>query len=40
VRMEYVLKTIWPFYLAILVALVLTTYIPAISLTLPTMFGV
>lgn len=40
VRMEYVLKTIWPFYLAILVALVLTTYIPAISLTLPMMFGV
>jgi TRAP-type C4-dicarboxylate transport system permease large subunit len=29
------LRTIWPFYLAIFVALMLTTYVPAISLTLP-----
>ncbi len=35
VRMETVLPRIWPFYLAILVALMLTTYIPEISLTLP-----
>lgn len=37
VPMESVLKTIWPFYLAIFVALMLTTYIPAVSLTLPNM---
>ena len=37
VRIEHVLKTIWPFYIAILVALLLTTYIPAVSLTLPSM---
>ncbi len=35
VPMESVLRTIWPFYLAIFVALMLTTYVPAISLTLP-----
>ncbi len=35
VRIESVLRTIWPFYLAILVALTLTTYVPAVSLTLP-----
>jgi len=39
VRMESVLGTIWPFYLAILVALMLTTYVPAISLTLPRLLG-
>lgn len=33
-RMENVVKTIWPFYLAILFALLLVTYIPAISLGL------
>lgn len=33
-RMEKVVKTIWPFYLAILFALLLVTYIPAISLGL------
>jgi tripartite ATP-independent transporter DctM subunit len=38
VRIESVLKTIWPFYAAILVALLLTTYIPAVSLTLPSLF--
>ena len=32
-------KTIWPFYLAILVALMLITYVPAISLTLPGLIG-
>ncbi len=35
VRMEKAVRTIWPFYLAILAALMLTTYVPAISLTLP-----
>jgi tripartite ATP-independent transporter DctM subunit len=35
VPMESVLRTIWPFYLAIFIALMLTTYVPAISLTLP-----
>ncbi|MBX2856403.1 MAG: TRAP transporter large permease [Rhodobacteraceae bacterium] len=35
VKIEQVVRTIWPFYFAILVALMLTTFIPAISLTLP-----
>ena len=35
VRIETVMRTIWPFYAAILLALALTTYIPAVSLTLP-----
>jgi len=35
IPIEEALKTIWPFYIAILVALVLVTYVPAISLTLP-----
>ncbi|MES0826972.1 TRAP transporter large permease [Ruegeria sp. SCP11] len=38
VRIESVIKTIWPFYLAIFAALMLTTYVPAISLTLPSLF--
>lgn len=38
VRLEEAVKTIWPFYLAILVALMLVTFIPAISLTLPSFF--
>jgi tripartite ATP-independent transporter DctM subunit len=33
--MEKAVRTIWPFYLAILVALLLITFVPAISLTLP-----
>lgn len=37
VKIEHAVKTIWPFYLAILVALMLTTYIPALSLTLPSL---
>ena len=32
--MENVIPTIWPFYAAILVALMLVTYIPVISLGL------
>jgi len=35
VPIEQALKSIWPFYLAILAALLLVTYVPAISLTLP-----
>jgi len=33
--MESAIRTIWPFYLAIFVALMLITFVPAISLTLP-----
>jgi len=35
VRMEDVVRTIWPFYLAMLVVLGLVTYVPAISMWLP-----
>lgn len=35
IRIEEVMRTIWPFYGAILAALLLTTYWPAVSLTLP-----
>ena len=35
VPIEKAVKTIWPFYFAIFLALMLTTFIPAISLTLP-----
>ncbi len=35
VPIEQAVKTIWPFYAAILVALMLTSFVPAISLTLP-----
>lgn len=38
VPIERAVKTIWPFYIAILTALVLTTFVPAISLTLPAAF--
>jgi tripartite ATP-independent transporter DctM subunit len=38
VRIEHVVKTIWPYYLAIVVALMLTTYVPALSMTLPNLF--
>lgn len=36
---EKAVKTIWPFYLAIFVALMLITFVPAISLTLPGLVG-
>ncbi|MFK5978744.1 MAG: TRAP transporter large permease [Rhizobiaceae bacterium] len=39
VRIEEVIGTIWPFYLAILFALLLTTYIPEVSLFLPHLLG-
>ncbi|NNF79878.1 MAG: TRAP transporter large permease subunit, partial [Rhizobiales bacterium] len=35
VPIERAVRTIWPFYAAIFVALMLTTFVPAISLTLP-----
>lgn len=39
VPIERAVKTIWPFYLAILVALMLVTFVPAISMTLPGLLG-
>lgn len=38
VTMEQVTRTIWPFYLAMLVVLALVTYVPAISLAIPNLF--
>jgi tripartite ATP-independent transporter DctM subunit len=38
VRIEQALKSIWPFYLAILFALILVTYVPAVSLWLPSLY--
>lgn len=35
IKIEEAVRTIWPFYLAIFVALMLVTYVPAVSLTLP-----
>jgi len=37
IRIEQAVKTIFPFYVALLVALILVTYVPAISLALPNM---
>jgi len=37
--MEKAVRTIWPFYIAILLALMLITFVPAISLTLPNLVG-
>lgn len=39
IKIEEALKSIWPFYLAILLALILVTYVPAISLWLPSLLG-
>ncbi|PYG26402.1 TRAP transporter large permease [Pelagimonas varians] len=38
IKIEETLKSIWPFYLAILAALILITYVPAVSLFLPSLF--
>ncbi|MFT7060295.1 MAG: tripartite ATP-independent transporter DctM subunit [Pseudorhodobacter sp.] len=35
IKIEEALKSIWPFYIAILVALILVTYVPMVSLWLP-----
>ena len=37
-KIEETVKTIWPFYLAMLFTLILVTYLPAISMTLPNFF--
>ncbi|MEO9821606.1 MAG: TRAP transporter large permease [Paracoccaceae bacterium] len=37
--MEKAVRTIWPFYFAIFTALMLITFVPAISLTLPRLLG-
>ncbi|SMY10004.1 TRAP transporter large permease [Flavimaricola marinus] len=39
IKIEEALKSIWPFYLAILAALILVTYVPAVSLWLPSLLG-
>ena len=39
VPIEDALKSIWPFYIAILAALVLVTYVPFVSLGLPALLG-
>ncbi|NRA86139.1 MAG: TRAP transporter large permease [Rhizobiales bacterium] len=39
VPIQTAVKTIWPFYIAILVALALVTYVPAVSMTLPNLIG-
>lgn len=39
VPIERAVKTIWPFYIAILVALMLVTFVPAISMVLPNLIG-
>lgn len=35
IKIEQAVRTIWPFYLAIFITLMLVTYVPAISMTLP-----
>jgi tripartite ATP-independent transporter DctM subunit len=39
VKIEEVIGTIWPYYLAIFVAMMLTTYVPAVSMFLPGLLG-
>ncbi len=39
VPIEKAVKSIWPFYIAILVALMLVTFVPEISMTLPNLLG-
>ncbi|WP_417247875.1 TRAP transporter large permease [Celeribacter sp.] len=39
VKIEQAVRTIWPFYLAIFVALMLVTYVPAVSLWLPSVLS-
>jgi TRAP-type mannitol/chloroaromatic compound transport system permease large subunit len=38
VPVEHAVKTIWPFYGALIVALLFVTFVPALSLTLPNLF--
>jgi tripartite ATP-independent transporter DctM subunit len=39
VTIEQVTRSIWPFYLAMFIVLMLVTYVPAISLWIPSMFS-
>ena len=39
IGIEKAVRTIWPFYAAVLAALALVTYVPAISMTLPRLIG-
>ena len=39
VTIEQVTRTIWPFYIVMFIVLMLVTYVPAISLTMPKFFG-
>ncbi|WP_430474412.1 TRAP transporter large permease [Thalassospira lucentensis] len=39
VPIEQALRTIWPFYLAMLAALLLVTFVPSVSLFLPSLLG-
>ena len=39
VSIGYVMRTIWPFYGALIAALMLVTYVPAFSMWLPELFG-
>lgn len=39
IRMGEALRTIWPFYLALLIALMLVTFIPSLTLWLPSLLG-
>ncbi len=38
IPIEQAVKSIWPFYLALLMALLLVTYIPSFSMFLPNLF--
>lgn len=38
IRIEQAVRTIWPFYLALFAVLMLVTYVPAVSLLLPSFF--
>ncbi|PZO06394.1 MAG: C4-dicarboxylate ABC transporter permease [Alphaproteobacteria bacterium] len=39
IRVEEAVRTIWPFYLALFAALMAVTFLPALTLTLPGLFG-
>lgn len=39
IKIEEALKSIWPFYIAILAALILVTYVPSVSLWLPSVLA-
>ena len=38
VRISEVIRSIWPFYFAAIIVLLLVTYVPALSLWLPALF--